>query len=121
MGRVRQSFSPARTLRLIALTALLSLLGSAPSRAQDAGELLRLLQDSQSFRVRARAALALASVPGDPRSAAALEGALIDAHAAVRAAAATAVTGFHSATVFSGSGMLCVGTKALDTNTTGNR
>jgi hypothetical protein len=91
MGGVRKSFSVARALQLIALTLLLSLWGAAPSSAQNAGELLRLLHDSQSFRVRARAALALANVSGDPRTAVALEAALLDGHAAVRAAAATAL------------------------------
>jgi hypothetical protein len=49
-----------------------------------------MLADSHSFRVRARAALALAHVD-DPRVPRALEAGLLDTHAAVRAAAAGAL------------------------------
>ncbi|MDH5671131.1 MAG: HEAT repeat domain-containing protein [Myxococcales bacterium] len=49
-----------------------------------------MLRDSSSFRVRARAAMALGR-SGQPSAAAALERALLDSHAAVRAAAATAL------------------------------
>jgi hypothetical protein len=69
-------------------TCLLS--SVAPAFAEDATALLSMLRDSHSFRVRARAALALAQLD-DPRVPGALEAALFDTHAAVRAAAAGAL------------------------------
>jgi hypothetical protein len=76
----------------LATTLLFTWLLSAatPAFAEDAGTLLSMLRDSHSFRVRARAALALAQVD-DPRVPGALEAALLDTHAAVRAAAAGAL------------------------------
>jgi hypothetical protein len=66
------------------------LFAPALAAAEDATTLLSMLRDSQSFRVRARAALALAQVD-DPRVPGALEAALFDTHVAVRAAAAGAL------------------------------
>jgi hypothetical protein len=76
----------------LVLGALLLLLPLSTQRAaaEDDGPLLRMLSQAQSFRVRARAALALAHA-GDERAIGALEAALRDAHAAVRAAAAAAL------------------------------
>lgn len=72
------------------LLALALCVGAAPARAADHGALERLLTDSHSFRVRARAALALGSTE-DTRVAPALERGLRDGHPAVRAAAARAL------------------------------
>jgi hypothetical protein len=58
--------------------------------ADDGGVLIKMLDDGHSFRVRARAALALGRVADDAATAA-LERALRDPHAAVRAAAASAL------------------------------
>ena len=58
--------------------------------AHDTAVLMRLLDEAHSFRVRARAALALASHPGDP-TITALEAALADRHPAVRAAVLTSL------------------------------
>jgi hypothetical protein len=61
------------------------------ARADDRAVLLLLLRDGDSFRVRARAALSLAGHGGDEAVIGALEAALRDPHAAVRAAAAGAL------------------------------
>ncbi|MFI5306872.1 MAG: HEAT repeat domain-containing protein [Polyangiales bacterium] len=66
------------------------LLFSAPARAEDDTVLLRMLRDSPSFRVRVSAALAIGRVGGE-LAIEGLEAALLDPHAAVRAAAATAL------------------------------
>jgi HEAT repeat protein len=65
-------------------------LASSPALAREHDVLLRLLRDGDSFRVRARAALALGRTNDDAVSRA-LERALDDQHAAVRAAAAAAL------------------------------
>ena len=72
------------------LLALLAFACPAPARAEDHTVLVRLLEDAHSFRVRARAALALGSSDhgADDATVTALEGALRDPHAAVREAAA---------------------------------
>jgi hypothetical protein len=70
--------------------ASLLLLTSVQARAEDNATLLRLLRDSSSFRVRARAALAIGHLGGE-LAIEGLEAALLDAHAAVRAAAAAAL------------------------------
>jgi len=76
---------------LAAFALLGSLLSAAPSaRAEDQTVLVRLLEGSHSFRVRARAALALANGANDA-AVGALEVALGDPHAAVREAAAAAL------------------------------
>jgi hypothetical protein len=72
------------------LLSLCLLTAPAAAFAEDAATLLQMVRDSHSFRVRARAALALAHVD-DPRVPASLEAALLDTHAAVRAAAASAL------------------------------
>ncbi len=66
------------------------LLAGAPASAQDDSALLQMLSGSPSFRVRARAALALAHHGGE-RVVLGLEAALGDAHVAVRFAAAAAL------------------------------
>jgi HEAT repeat protein len=63
---------------------------AASARADDQSVLVQLLRDSDSFRVRARAALALGRM-GDERAVGALEQGLRDPHAAVRAASARAL------------------------------
>jgi hypothetical protein len=88
----------ARNNALCVLPVLLCSMGlcslpagmTAPASAQDAGALLTMLTNAESFQVRARAALAL-SHSDDVRAPAALEAALLDSHAAVRAAAANAL------------------------------
>jgi HEAT repeat protein len=70
-------------------------LWSADALAQDDAKLIELLRDGSSFRVRARAALALGrgGEQGETseHTISALEQALADSHAAVRAAAAAAL------------------------------
>lgn len=63
---------------------------STNASANDHAVLLRMLAEGNSFRVRARAAMALGRT-GDEKVSGALERALLDRHAAVRAAAATAL------------------------------
>lgn len=60
----------------------------APALGQDRGVVVRVLRESQDFRARTRAALALGA-SADPTMSDALASALRDAHPAVRAAAAT--------------------------------
>ncbi len=69
------------------LVALTTVGGAAVVRADDKAVLLLLLREGNSFRVRARAALALGQL-GDDRAIGPLEAALRDPHVAVRAAAA---------------------------------
>jgi hypothetical protein len=66
------------------------LLAAIPAQADDHAVLTRMLRDGDSFRVRARAALALGRT-GDASVAGALERGLKDRHAAVRAASASAL------------------------------
>ncbi len=82
----------ARRLVAMALGAMLcvsSTINTSAAAQQDV-VLMRLLRDSQSFRVRARAAIALAHIDG-AASIFALEAALQDPHEAVRSAAASAL------------------------------
>jgi len=72
------------------LVVVLLLLPGRSALAEDDHVLARLLRDADSFRVRARAALALGHT-GDERALGPLESALLDPHAAVRAAAASAL------------------------------
>jgi hypothetical protein len=82
------------TLRRISLLLLLLLLGlprsSAAADAQTAF-LSRMVVESSQFRVRAQAALALASRTPEPAAGQALMRALKDEHPAVRAASASAL------------------------------
>ena len=82
----------ARQLTVICLGLALLSLTSMPSVAAAEADavLIRLLSDSRSFRVRARAALALGQ-PGRDAGVSALEVALSDRHPAVRTAAAEAL------------------------------
>jgi len=83
-----------RPLALLRL-ALVLLLGLSASvvRADDPRStyLVKLLQGSSQFRVRAQAAISLGSIEGSTATVRALASALRDAHPAVRAAAATAL------------------------------
>lgn len=74
------------------LTLLLCLLGGI-ARADDPRStyLIKLLEGSSQFRVRAQAAISLGSVEASPAARTALTAALRDAHPAVRAAAATSL------------------------------
>jgi hypothetical protein len=74
---------------IVALVVAVTTLGTPAARADDGTVLLQLLREGSSFRVRARAALALGrvSIP-EERVIGALEAALRDPHLAVRAAAA---------------------------------
>lgn len=83
----RGRFGPAIALWI---TVALTVACSAAAVAQRPTTLVELLRDATSFRVRARAALALAD-SGDERAISALETALQDRHAAVRGAAAVAL------------------------------
>ena len=82
----------ARQLTVICLGLALLMLSSVPSVAAAEADavLIRLLSDSRSFRVRARAAVALGQ-PGRDAGLSALEDALSDRHPAVRMAAAEAL------------------------------
>jgi hypothetical protein len=66
------------------------LFGAAPAQASDHSVLIKMLEDGNSFRVRARAAMALGRTK-DGSAVGALERGLSDPHAAVRAACATAL------------------------------
>lgn len=76
-----------------AAVAALSLLASIPkARADERTDyLVRLLQTSTAFRVRAQAAISLGSVEPEPAVISALTAALRDENAAVRAAAASSL------------------------------
>lgn len=92
MGRSRSSRS-GRVIRCafgILLSIWLCSRLESPASAQDQGTLLRMLSQGQSFRVRARAALALGRA-GDERALSGLEAALADPEPAVREAAAAAL------------------------------
>jgi hypothetical protein len=86
-GLGRLHVGAGRATRLIAFVLALTAISCARAQAEDRAGLLRLLRDDSSFRVRARAALAL-GLGGDLRIVGALEAALRDPHPAVRAAAA---------------------------------
>lgn len=74
------------------LVLLVPLLFSPPAAADARSEyLIRLLQGSTQFRVRAQAAISLGGVEGAPEVAVALATALLDEHPAVRAAAANSL------------------------------
>lgn len=80
-----------RAMRAWCIALVLLVIGwSGAALAQDQSTLLTLLRDGSSFRVRARAALALART-GDERAVSGLEAALRDVHVTVRSAAATAL------------------------------
>lgn len=76
-------------MALGAMLCVSSTINTSAAAQQDV-VLIRLLRDSQSFRVRARAAIALAHIDG-ATSIFALEAALQDPHEAVRSAAASAL------------------------------
>lgn len=81
-----------RGLRLQLLTFLLCVMASV-ARADDARStyLIKLLEGSSQFRVRAQAAISLGAVEKTLAARGALTAALRDAHPAVRAAAATSL------------------------------
>ena len=89
-------FQWAEALRslLVPLLCLLTVIVVAPQlAAADAktSYLVRLLESSSQFRVRAQAALSLGSICDSPEAEKALIGALSDSHPAVRAAAANSL------------------------------
>lgn len=91
---VNEGMRQAHGHRLIAFGLLLAAFVSFVPRAaaMDRTEyLIHLLQTSDTFRVRAQAALSLGRLQGDPRVTKALAGALRDPHPAVRAAAASSL------------------------------
>jgi hypothetical protein len=81
-----------RSLRFQLITLLLCMLASV-ARADDARStyLIKLLEGSSQFRVRAQAAISLGTVEKSLAARGALTAALRDAHPAVRAAAATSL------------------------------
>jgi hypothetical protein len=81
--------------------ALLFGLSASIVRADDPRStyLIKLLQGSSQFRVRAQAAISLGSIEGSTSTMSALASALRDGHPAVRAAAATALGRVGDATV----------------------
>jgi hypothetical protein len=70
---------------------LLALSGDAHADDPRSTYLIKLLEGSSQFRVRAQAAISLGAVEGSSGAAAALTAALRDGHPAVRAAAATSL------------------------------
>lgn len=78
--------------RAFLLALVLGLIGSR-ARAQDPRStyLIKLLESSSQFRVRAQAAISLGAVQGSPGTTGALVAALSDNHPAVRAAAASSL------------------------------
>lgn len=78
--------------RAFLLALVLGLIGSR-ARAQDPRStyLIKLLEGSSQFRVRAQAAISLGAVQGSPNTTGALVAALSDSHPAVRAAAASSL------------------------------
>jgi hypothetical protein len=84
--------SAQRSLRFQLITLLLCMLASV-ARADDARStyLIKLLEGSSQFRVRAQAAISLGTVEKSLAARGALTAALRDAHPAVRAAAATSL------------------------------
>jgi hypothetical protein len=81
-----------KALALVALAVALALASPASMRADERTDyLVRLLQTSTAFRVRAQAAVSLGSVPAEPSVVQALTQALRDDNAAVRAAAASSL------------------------------
>ncbi len=79
--------------RCAALLAFVLLCVTLPASADDprSSYLIKLLQSSSQFRVRAQAAISLSTLAGSPGVVAALSDALRDPHPAVRAAAATSL------------------------------
>ncbi len=78
--------------RALALLVVSISLSSVGARADDRSDyLVRLLQTSTAFRVRAQAAISLGSVSGEPSVLTALSAALRDENPAVRAAAASSL------------------------------
>jgi HEAT repeat protein len=75
------------------IMAVLLCLSSQAARADDPRStyLIKLLEGSSQFRVRAQAAISLGTVEGSSASVVALSGALKDVHPAVRAAAASSL------------------------------
>ena len=77
-------------LQLLVLGVALACTVAQSAHAQDHSTLVRLMQESASFRVRARAAFALGTM-ADASASGALQQALHDSHPLVRAAAARAL------------------------------
>jgi hypothetical protein len=84
---------PARSRRRFSVITLLLCLLCGVARAEDARStyLIKLLEGSSQFRVRAQAAISLGAVEKSPAARNALTAALRDVHPAVRAAAATSL------------------------------
>ncbi|MEY4578676.1 MAG: hypothetical protein RL701_3379 [Pseudomonadota bacterium] len=87
-----RGYSPRRS-RLVVLLAAVLCFSCSVAKADDPRStyLIKLLQGSSQFRVRAQAAISLGSIEGASTTVEALAGALRDTHPAVRAAAATAL------------------------------
>jgi hypothetical protein len=93
-GRLRNSPLIERRTRPRALImAVMLCLASQAARADDPRStyLIKLLEGSSQFRVRAQAAISLGTVEGSSASVAALSAALKDVHPAVRAAVASSL------------------------------
>lgn len=76
----------------LALAAAIISLFAVQAQADERSDyLMRLLQTSSAFRVRAQAAISLGSVPAQPEIVAALTAALRDSEGSVRAAAASSL------------------------------
>jgi hypothetical protein len=97
MGRRQQHRIRAHAARAVPVHAWLVALGigllCGGARADDPRStyLIKLLEGSSQFRVRAQAAISLGAVEGSPATTQALTAALRDGHPAVRAAAATSL------------------------------
>ena len=81
-----------RALAVSMLCLILSVFAPPGARADSRTDfLVRMLRDSDQFRVRTQAALALGARPNEPEAVRALTQALRDDHPAVRAASASAI------------------------------
>lgn len=81
----------ARAIALTLMAAVISLFAIQVQADERSDYLMRLLQTSTAFRVRAQAAISLGSVPAQPEIVAALTAALRDSEGSVRAAAASSL------------------------------
>ncbi len=81
----------AHAIALTLMAAVISLVAIQVQADERSDYLMRLLQTSAAFRVRAQAAISLGGVPAQPEIIAALTAALRDSEGSVRAAAASSL------------------------------
>ena len=91
ISRKRRLNRTTHAIVLAMAAAILSLFALQAQADERSDYLMRLLQTSTAFRVRAQAAISLGSVPVQPEIVAALTAALRDSEGSVRAAAASSL------------------------------